>query len=491
MRLKIYLFFLAIYCLTTAGHIYTVDSLLNYAVTKSLAEEGSLAIPRFMMTVEGIDGRHYSKLGIGQSIVGLPFYFLGKIFERSKSKIFGLYSKQFIVPHEGTHIISEPQSIIRISVEEGSRIFFVVLANCFVCAGVCLLFWISITRFGIGPAKGFLATSVLGLSTPLWIYSRDFFSDPLFTLGLLGSFIFITREDSNRLRSILLASVFSSVGILARLTFLPIVLIMALYIFLAQGKGKEAGKKTLVYLCSLLPVVVAIAILNLRRFGSITLTGYHTAFDKGFSFPLIKGVVWNLFSPYRGLFIYAPAVLIFFLGLKGFYQKRKSCLLFILAISALQILIYSKWWAWHGGWCWGPRFLLPIVPLLLLVGFGGRWEDKAFTTAVAIVLSVIGILFQVSCLAINYTAIYDYWIKIGKLDWAEAGIEKLFPLGIHLRAMLSTDPLDYDIWIVQALRESTWAYPWLLGWICVAVSSMAGMVKCFKSKGEALNMGSQ
>ncbi len=483
MRLKIYLFFLAIYCLTTAGHIYTIDSLLNYQVTKSLADRGTLAIPRFMMTVEGIDGRHYSKLGIGQSIVGLPFYLVGKLFERFGNQIFGVYSKQFLVPNDGTLVVCEPQSIVRISETEGARVFFVVLSNCFVCAGVCLLFSTLLQRFGVDPLKCFLATAVLGFSTPLWIYSRDFFSEPLFAFALLGSLTFIVGENTNSLRPILLASFFSNMGILARLTFIPIVLIFAGYIFFAQGRGRAASKQTLIYIYGVVPSMVAIAILNLKRFGGITLTGYHTAFDKGFSVPLIKGLVWNFFSPYRGLFIYAPSALIVFLGLRNFYAKWRSSLMLLLSISTFEILIYSKWWAWHGGWCWGPRFLIPLLPIFLLIGFAG-WScgKRPFLSLVA-VLFLIGFVFQLSSITINYTAVYDYWIKIGRLDWAEARIEMLFPLWIHLRAMFATHPSNYDIWVVQAVRQSPWAWVWLLGWLWVAIFCATSMIKCFRSKG--------
>jgi hypothetical protein len=28
--------------------------------------------------------------------------------------------------------------------------------------------------------------------------------------------------------------------------------------------------------------------------------------------------------------------------------------------SGLLLAVYAKWWAWHGGLYWGPRFLLPV-----------------------------------------------------------------------------------------------------------------------------------
>jgi len=29
-------------------------------------------------------------------------------------------------------------------------------------------------------------------------------------------------------------------------------------------------------------------------------------------------------------------------------------------------VFYGAWWAWHGGWSWGPRFLVPLLPLSCL-----------------------------------------------------------------------------------------------------------------------------
>jgi hypothetical protein len=55
---------------------------------------------------------------------------------------------------------------------------------------------------------------------------------------------------------------------------------------------------------------------------------------------------------------------------------------------------------------------------------------------------------------INYTTAYDYWIKIEKLDWAEAGIHLFSPITTHWRAVFMTSPAQYDIWIIQATRDA-------------------------------------
>jgi hypothetical protein len=175
-------------------------------------------------------------------------------------------------------------------------------------------------------------------------------------------------------------------------------------------------------------------------------------------------------SPYRSVFLYAPPVILFGLGFTGFARRYRKYLWLIAAITVYVLVVYSKWWAWHGGWCWGPRFLVPVVPLLLLPGLvavsrGGKWH-----LAVAVGLGIWGFIVQVGAVLINYTAAYDYWIKIGRLDWAEADIHHLSAISVHLRALMATSPANYDFWIIQACRQVGWPFiPIVVGIVAFVV----------------------
>jgi hypothetical protein len=473
LRLNIFLLFLAVFAVTAAGHIYTIDSYLNYTVTKSIGSRATLAIPRFMMTVEGKGGRHYSKLGIGQSLAALPLYWLGSLAEHRwpANAGFRAYSREFMIPHGEQPVRAEPQTLIRISDEDGAAVFFVSLTNAFVAAGLCLMFWLVLRRFGLSPAAALGGTSLLALATPVWVYARDLFSEPLFALSLLGSFYFLADpmgfdrlDPKERRRRLLYSVLFSSAGILARLSFLPLVAVFAVYLVVSSGEKRQGLRRAGTYVAGCLPVLGLVALLNFRRFGGPALTGYHTAFDKGFSIPLLEGLRWNTLSPYRSIFLYAPPVALFFLGLVGFVKKHRGQLLLAASIIIYVFLIYSKWWAWHGGWCWGPRFLVPIVPLMLLPGLAVMPESRRWLLPATLVLGAAGFVIQASAVIINYTAIYDYWIKIGRLDWAEAGIQRFSPIATHLQAVVATRPGHYDLWVVQAARVgSAAAWVWLLG----------------------------
>lgn len=458
MRLSIFLFFLVLYLATTAGHIYTVDSYLNYAVTKSIGSRHGLSVPRSMMTVEGRGGRHYSKLGVGQSIANLPGYWAGSLIEAAFPGIaaFRAYSKYVNIPHEGRLVMAEPQTLVRVSDVDGARVFFTTLTNAFVVAAVCLIFFMLLHGFGVGAPESLLGTLLLGFATPFWVYSRDLFGEPLFALSLLGSFYFLVnpaRPVSER--RAMMAGLFSSVGILTRMSFAPIVALFAIYLVAAAPEKREGLRFAAAYIVFSLPGLVAAGILNWTRFESVVISGYHTAFDKGFNFPLLKGVAYNLLSPYRSIFLYAPPVALFFFGMVYFAKKHTGSLLLILAVTVYMFALYSRWWAWHGGWCWGPRFYLPVMPLLILPGLiyihssGRKW-----LWSVVAVLGAMGFIVQLGAIFINYTAAYDYWIKIEKLDWAEAGIHTFSPIVTHYKAILATGPGQYDIWLIQAMSRS-------------------------------------
>lgn len=75
-----------------------------------------------------------------------------------------------------------------------------------------------------------------------------------------------------------------------------------------------------------------------------------------------------------------------------------GCFLIVLAYT----ILYAKNWAWHGSpWCWGPRYLVPIVPLLML-GFPRLTAWPARYRSVALSLIVISGVIQLFALSIDY-----------------------------------------------------------------------------------------
>jgi hypothetical protein len=79
----------------------------------------------------------------------------------------------------------------------------------------------------------------------------------------------------------------------------------------------------------------------------------------GFSYPFFFGVLSLLFSFGKGLIFFAPGLLLPVRRTLGAYSVRLRTIhrLWLIFLVGL-VLIYAPWWAWYGGWFWGPRFLL-------------------------------------------------------------------------------------------------------------------------------------
>ena len=79
----------------------------------------------------------------------------------------------------------------------------------------------------------------------------------------------------------------------------------------------------------------------------------------GFSYPMFLGLFGILLSFGKGLFFFAPGLLV---------PARRVLRLVAPALWSVQVMwfgflaglvfVYSQWWAWYGGFTWGPRFFL-------------------------------------------------------------------------------------------------------------------------------------
>ena len=119
-----------------------------------------------------------------------------------------------------------------------------------------------------------------------------------------------------------------------------------------------------------------VALVNHLR-GDPILAGAYAG--ETFTTPLWVGLGGLLFSVGKGLLWLSPISLLGLLALPWFAQRRAETGKLIFYLVLVDLLVLSKWWAWHGSWSWGPRLLAPILPLCLLpvAEFLSDWRRRS------------------------------------------------------------------------------------------------------------------
>jgi hypothetical protein len=496
MKLGIYLLFLSVYLASSAGHFISNDHVAVYLTTQSLVERHDLAIQPILDTVRGLDGRYYARYQLGQSLLSIPLYVAGTAVERLRSPA---VSKYFTGPNSG------------LGYWGSVPIFFVSLFDQLVTPLTCLLVFLFCLRLGFSSTTSFLTTLIFGLATSTWVYSREYSQHPLESLTLLLSvYILFSRRERLTARDACLAGIAFGLSVLTRINVLvmaPMVTLYLLWIVPATGVTDakpgsafdrasdrwiarirwESLRRTSArevvdgpgrYLLAFaLPVVVAllsIFYVNDLRFGSPLEFGPN-AYDQGFSTPLWLGLYGYLFSAGRSILLYSPPILLGVFGFGHFYRRHRAEALLFLGITAGYLVVYSTFGYWAGGWSYGPRYLLPIVPFLTIpaayvLGTGRRRILVALLTALGIVVQILGV-------AVNYSDVYSEWVAAKLSPWdAFLFIPDISAIPTHLRALAAGRHVDLRLlWVYQQFGLGVFLAT--LSLPLVALASSAALLK--------------
>ena len=109
----------------------------------------------------------------------------------------------------------------------------------------------------------------------------------------------------------------------------------------------------------------------------------------GFSYPTFFGVLSLLVSFGKGLLFFAPGLFLAFgRGLEALRPVKDVLVMWMLYLGGM-VVVYGSWWAWYGGYAWGPRFLtFASLPASLLLAAQVRRPPRTLL-AVTIVLAAM------------------------------------------------------------------------------------------------------
>ncbi len=354
-RLAVAVFFLAlaIYTLTYVGGFKSNDERALFAGMDSFVKRGSFTVNQIfwdytnvaMITGQGEMVPNYEP---GQMVLAIPFYLWGRAL--------------------GAAV-------------QGSFFF-----NLLVTAASVALVYLCFVEFGYRRKVALLGSAVYALASLAWPYSRTFFREPLTVLAyLLAVYGLLRYRQPEPRRWGWLALTGAMLGLALVTKQISVALIPSLLVLLFAYEYKRPAdpgsglirQRLIAVLAVLLPL--ALILLLERVYHEATLGGvelfsrnivdYTTNPQLSLSTPfrMLRGFLGLSISPYKGLFWYAPALLLGIVGALPFLRRyRWEGVAFILLIGG-HFLGYSRYNFWSGGVAWGSRYMLPVIPFLVLL----------------------------------------------------------------------------------------------------------------------------
>jgi hypothetical protein len=386
----LFLFLNCVYLATSTGRVRSIDEVDPVLQSESLLLRHSTAIPQAVNS--GIwfgkrdrNGIPRSAWPFGHGFLVLPWSALG----------------HYVL----AQLPGMPRAISDLAISTAicwSNATFAALA-------VAGCFLISL-KLGVNVRNAMACSLLLAFCTPLFVYSGWLFSEPVSAAIFVIAALLLFAEDG------ILSAPRVSAGALLLAFSIHVRpangVIGAIFILAALLLDHSANRQGFRYRTTIILIVAvgvsgALYLLrNYELFGSPFDFGVPTMAENGKDLdswhnPFWRGVFGFVFSPGKSAFLFCPPILLGIAGVPRLWRRhRPLCVIAVLAPLS-SLVLYSFRTQWEGSYCYGPRYLLPglvllILPIGTLFRDPPRWLRPVFWCT-----ATIGFLVQAIGLATN------------------------------------------------------------------------------------------
>jgi hypothetical protein len=386
----------------------------RYALLSAIVDHGTLNIDAFHNdTIDRAQwkGHYYSNKAPGASFLGIPVYWILRNLTPFKDIRPMVWLDMYIVRVVTTTLLFALLGVV----------MYRLALHC-----------------GAVPRQALMMIMAYGFGTIALLHTALFSGHQIAASCSFFSFALLVCCSSNNRAAEknnwfwgLLAGCFAGVAVLSDYTAIVIAVCLAAYAVISRCDIRlKAG-----FVISALLCAVVLAAYNTACFDNPFSFSYeHQSYEKfregtlqgilGVGLPQLTAMITLLISPSRGLFFIMPILLLSFWGLSGMIggQKLQREGIFTIVVVIVSFLFVAGFYGWHGGWSFGPRYLVPMLPFLAfpLAFFKGRsylfWL-LFFPACVQVVFSVIGVPhcpepivnpiveIIIPCISYDYTAL--------------------------------------------------------------------------------------
>jgi len=421
----------------------------NFALVRSIVENGQFEIDSFYnQTIDRAvyNEHYYSDKDPGLALFSTPIYATWKF-------VYNFFPNSFRERYKGNNEYIErvyDDTSLIIIIDKGFFLFTSMILVTFFTSGI----FTTLTAFLIFKISKYflrknrdriLLTLTYFFGTIAFNYSLHFMNHALSTFFLFLSFftLFKTRKVKSISRTLALAGIFLGFSIVVdklSLLFLPIFLIYTLCL-----NRKNTHVFLLFVIISSLPYVfynytifqnpfeLTSTYIDRRIYKHAYPLESISTLDKKVvesSFIDIKSLIRQLhlktiipnpyimlrllFYPYRGLFFYSPILILSIPGLFLMWKKYKKEVIIILSMLLILLFPISMREVWWGGFCFGARYLLLIIPFLMLPL---TFSIKKFGIKIFLLLLSISVFINFLGLQISEEVAYNWFVRDIRDEW--------------------------------------------------------------------------
>jgi hypothetical protein len=213
-----------------------------------------------------------------------------------------------------------------------------------------------------------------GLGTNMWAsVSQTLWQQETALCALMGALTLLADRQVSALRCLAIGALLGLAG-WARPQLSPTVVVLAGFMLLRLGWRSAPGLAAIAAFGALAMSV------NLAWFGHPlgavpaleTLHSAVHALESSFAARPWESALGLLISPSRGLLVFSPVVAFAAAGVTSAWKEGwRTELSWCAAAAAVQFLFYAMYGVWWGGHTFGPRYVLDILPPLVLLASAG------------------------------------------------------------------------------------------------------------------------
>ncbi|MEJ2148058.1 MAG: hypothetical protein P8Z40_01120 [Chloroflexota bacterium] len=372
----------------------------RFDLVLAIVDQGTLCIDDYYQNTGDyalFEGHHYSDKAPGTSFLGVPFYYVFKqlvglrLIEGQMSRLEANPALADTLLEGGTGLqVSKVYFAVALTF-----VTFCVVAIPSACLGVLLYLWTGyITR---NPLYRLGVPLTYGLLTNAFPYSNMFFGHQIVATLLFAAFYVLFRIERREISPAwsLLAGLMLGYAVI---TEYPTALISAglcVYAFFAIPNRRWLAGLVLAGL----PPGLLLMIYNYAIFRTPLPVGYryselyteqHSSGFLSLSYPRLNALWGITFGSYRGLFFISPVLLLAVAGLVVWGRRRVNRRAWWVCSYAVIIffLFNGSSIMWQGGYSIGPRYLLPMLPFLVvgLTYFFDAWGHRSWARGLTLVV---------------------------------------------------------------------------------------------------------